>query len=350
MFLFHAAPAAQTVTDPSQIVQFFQQGSQQWEPLITRAANWIFYTLAGIDLVWTFLTSVGQTRSIEDAWHQTWPRMLGLLFWFNMIRLGLPWLTAIPSSFVQLGHMASTAQATTPSGILSDGFNVADQLFTHAFDAGEGYDLLTSMGVAVAGWLIILAYFVVCAHFMLAEIEMWVSLRSAFLFVGFAGSRWTEPYAERYITLLISTGFRLFMLELFVGFGHQFATQWWTPAAQRAPYNQAGVEAAWMVAAEAMLFAVICWQAPAKIAGILSASPALSAGSITSFVAPLVQSGIAGITMIYSSVSSSVAQGARAATATMGAAASSGAPPQPAPALPQNGSSGPPQPKPRSTP
>jgi type IV secretion system protein TrbL len=180
----------------------------------------------------------------------------------------------------------------------------------------------TSYSTGVAAILIILAYFIVCVHLMMALIEMWASLRAAFLFVGFSGSRWTEPYAERYITLLISTGLRLMILELFVGFGHQFAVQWWTPAAQNAPYDDAGIMLAFQIAVEAMLYGVICWKAPEKIAGILSGSPALSAGSISSFVAPLVQSSIAGVTMIYSSVTGAIAQGARstaaAATGAMG--------------------------------
>jgi hypothetical protein len=106
---------------------------------------------------------------------------------------------------------------------------------------------------------------------------------------------------------------------LFAGFGHQFAVQWWKPAAQNAPYDDAGIMLGFQIAVEAMMFGVICWKAPEKIAGILSGSPALSAGSISSFVAPLVQSGIAGVTMIYSNITSAVGQGARAAAAATGA-------------------------------
>jgi type IV secretion system protein TrbL len=194
-------------------------------------------------------------------------------------------------------------------------FATASTLLHNAYEAGDAFDLLTGAMFGLAALLIILAYFIVCVHFMMALIEMWTSLRAAFLFVGFSGSRWTEPYAERYITLLISTGLRLMILELFVGFGHQFAVQWWKPAVQNAPYDDAGIMLGFQAAVEAMLFGVICWKAPEKIAGILSGSPALSAGSITSFVAPLVQSGIAGATMIYSNITSAVGQGARSAAA-----------------------------------
>jgi type IV secretion system protein TrbL len=275
------------------------------------------------------------------------PRIVGLLFWFNIVKLGLPFLIAIPMSFLQLGQMAGNSAAITPSGILADGFSTASRLLHNAYEAGNAFNLLTGGMFGLAAIFIILAYFIVCVHFMMALIEMWTSLRAAFLFVGFSGSRWTESYAERYISLLISTGLRLMILELFVGFGHQFAVQWWKPAAETAPFDDAGIILAFQIAVEAMLFGVICHSAPAKIAGILSGSPALSAGSITSFVQPLIQSGIAGATMIYSSVAGTVAQGARAAAGAMGSAAGSSAPPQPQPALASSGSSGPPQPKPR---
>src|SRR5207245_1320568 len=154
---------------------------------------------------------------------------------------------------------------------------------------------------------------------------------------------------ERYITLLISTGLRLMILELFVGFGHQFATLWWFPAAQNAPQDDVGVVMAFQVAVSAMLFGMICAKAPEKIAGILSGSPALSAGSITSFVAPLAGSTIAGATMIYGKVTNAVSQGAKTAVSGMSSGMSSmgsTAPPQPQPAK-ASSSNAPPPPKPQ---
>src|SRR3982751_5939216 len=334
--------------DPSRIVGFFEEGSRRWEPLLTREANWLFYTLAGIDCVWLFISKVGETHDLKDAWNHMMPRIVGLLFWFNLVRLGLPFLISIPMSFMQLGQRAGNSNAFTASSILADGFNVATALLHSAYESGGAFDLLTGALFGVAAIFIILGYALVAFHFMTALIELWTSLRAAFLFIGFSGSRWTEPYAERYITLLISTGLRLMILELFVGFGHQFTTQWWFPAAQNAPQDDVGVMRGFEVPCAAMLFGMICAKAPEKIAGILSGSPALSAGSITSFVSPLVQSGIAGVTMIYSNVSNAATAGERGVG---GFAGGGGSPPNAAPSPPQparaTSATAPPAPLPR---
>jgi type IV secretion system protein TrbL len=350
---FQAAPPVQHVFEPSAIVDFFQKGSQQWEPLMSQVANWMFYTLASIDCVWMFISKVGETHDAKDAWNHVMPRMIGLLFWFNLVRLGIPFLIAIPLSFLKLGQMASTAQAMTPSGILADGFNVAGTLMHNAYASGNLMTIVTGMFFGLPAILIIAAYFVVALHLALALIEMWTSLRAAFLFLGFAGSSWTRSYAERYITLLMATGVRLMILELFVGFGHQFTTQWFQPAVEKAPFDDTGIMVCFQVAACAMLYAMVCWNAPQKIAGVLSGSPALSAGHITGFVMPAMSMAIGGAQNIYGGITGAVGQGVRAvfstaSSAMRGAMGGSDTPqPQPKAASASAGLASPPQPKPR---
>ena len=166
---------------------------------MAKEANWLFYTLAGIDCVWLFISKVGETKDIQDAWNHIMPRIVGLLFWFNLVRLGLPLLINIPLSFMQLGKLAANVQAMTPSGILADGFSVAAILVHNAYDAGDALDLLTGAMFGLAGCLIILGYFLVCVHFMMAEIEMWV--RSAPLFSSLASVEAAGPNRMRNVTL-----------------------------------------------------------------------------------------------------------------------------------------------------
>src|SRR3982750_3440201 len=94
LFLLFQVPQKQ-VLDPSRIISFFEQGSRQWEPWIVREAGWLFYMLAAFACVWLFISKVGETHDLKDAWNHTIPRMVGLLFWFTLLTLGLPFLMAI---------------------------------------------------------------------------------------------------------------------------------------------------------------------------------------------------------------------------------------------------------------
>jgi hypothetical protein len=56
------------------------------------------------------------------------------------------------------------------------------------------------------------------------------------LFLGFAGSRWTKFFTERYLSYIASIGVKLFVLYLIMGVGMSIAARW-MPVLERGGFS-----------------------------------------------------------------------------------------------------------------
>jgi type IV secretion system protein TrbL len=80
--------------------------------------------------------------------------------------------------------------------------------------------------------LIFLAYVVITLTFIMATVESYVVMSAGLIFLGFGASRWTVPYTERYISLVVSTGVRLMVLYMIIGLGQTLSNTWVQEASQ----------------------------------------------------------------------------------------------------------------------
>lgn len=319
MFLQVAQAAViQPVSNPSNIVNFFNQGSAQWIPQMLFYANRLFLLLAGIEIAVLAARKIGEGGDAREAIWFFAVQVMVRGFFYGLLIEGPTWMFQIIDSFDQLGHKAASVAVQTPSGVMADALNISGRLLTQAFWKGVGFDTLTAVCYLLSAVAILIAFVIAAVNLAKFQIETFLTVRGAFIFLGFGGHSLTSPYAERYITMVIAAGVRLMILLLIIGFGHLFVVGWWTAMLDKSTYGAAGVKLAFQVAAEAWIYASICWGTPQMVAGILSGVPALSAQSTSGFIAPIVQSAMAGLTMLASggtSVVSAAAGGAAGSAA-----------------------------------
>jgi P-type conjugative transfer protein TrbL len=72
---------------------------------------------------------------------------------------------------------------------------------------------------AITALLSFIAFVVIAGQLALTLIEMYVIIGGGVLLLGFAGSRWTIPFAERYLSSAVAVGIKLFVLYLIIGVG-----------------------------------------------------------------------------------------------------------------------------------
>src|SRR5260370_11904375 len=128
-----------------------------------------------------------------------------------------------------------------------------------------------------AALLSFLAFLGLCIQFVVATVESYVVIGAGFLFLGLGGSRLTGPYVERYIAYAVSAGVQIMLIYLLIGAGYLLSNGWVTDAQNIAFSTQPATDAL-DIAAAAVIFLMICWNAPKLAAATLGGSPVLTGG------------------------------------------------------------------------
>jgi type IV secretion system protein TrbL len=237
-------------TDPQGMLQAFAATSVNWQTAIFPFGFNLFKLLAAVDFAWSCIV-IGLEKSDFQALVATIIKKLMVIgIFFTLLIYGPQWFPLIIQSFVQVGGAASgTPTPLNPSDIFKTGMTIAGTLFDAA---SQTTSLLmgfaTSLSLVFAAIVIFISYIAIAVHFILAMVESYLLIGAGYIFLGFGGSRWTAPYAERYVSLIISVGTRLMVLYLVIGLGQQFATQWIAAAQVAATGATANISLAWTLA------------------------------------------------------------------------------------------------------
>jgi type IV secretion system protein TrbL len=196
---------------------------------------------------------------------------------FALLQFGTTWIPAIINSFVIVGQTASGVPGLSPSDILARGLQITGKLLVGAAQSGWLAAFGTALCMVFAALLSFLAFLGLCIQFVVATVESYLVIGAGFLFLGFGGSRWTAPYVERYIAYAVSAGVKIMLIYLLIGAGFILSDGWVT-AAQNIAFSTQPATDALDIAAAAVIFLMICWNAPKLAAAILGGSPALTGG------------------------------------------------------------------------
>jgi type IV secretion system protein TrbL len=271
---------------PSQILQQYRDVRITWATNVWPYANTLFGLLAVIEFAWSAAVML-----LEKADLQSWTaalvrKIMWLGAFYALLLNGRTWIPAIIDSFEMMGERASGVGGLSPSGVFSQGLNIAGSLMdsasTSAFFTNPG----TSIALVVAAALTVLSFIAVTIQFIVAMVESYIIVAAGFVFLGFGGSRWTAPYVERYIALGVSTGVKIMLLYLLIGAGMDLAVGWQTMAAGVGA-SPTPAMSAFEVMGAALIFMMLCWQIPKLFAAVLGGSPALTGGDLVSTVTTL---------------------------------------------------------------
>ena len=126
----------------------------------------------------------------------------------------------------------------------------------------------------LTAFLSLIAFALIAGQMVLALIESYIVVGGGVLMLGFAGSRWTIPFAERFLSYAVSVGTKLFVIYLIMGIGMSVAVRWGdllTEAAVRL-----SPEVYLQVVGGSLIFLLLVWHVPAVAASILFGAVALS--------------------------------------------------------------------------
>jgi type IV secretion system protein TrbL len=337
-FAYGQTPAPQS--GPSDLLDVYKNATTTWVSTSFGYANKLFGLLAVIDFTWAMIVLFLERQELQGWIAGFLKKFMTISFFYALLINQSTWFPAIINSFVQIGQQAGGVSGyLNPSSILWTGVQISGAILAACLpSATTGTTAGGILGVIVPGagaaltaaslipalvalfcaLLIFLAYVVITLTFIMATVESYVVMSAGLIFLGFGASRWTVPYTERYISLVVSTGVRLMVLYMIIGLGQTLSTTWVQEASQIA-LSTAGLQSLFGLLASVIVFMALAWQVPKLASSVLQGS--LQMGS-SDLIAPAMSAAVtAGTIAAVAATGGAALAGGAAALGAGGAAA-----------------------------
>jgi type IV secretion system protein TrbL len=341
-FAYGQTPAPQS--GPSDLLDVYKNATTTWVSTSFGYANKLFGLLAVIDFTWAMIVLFLERHELEGWIAGFLKKLMTISFFYALLINQSTWFPAIINSFVQIGQQAGGVSGyLNPSTILWTGVQISGAILAASLPSASASSTAGGIvGVLVPGagaaltaaslipalvalfcaLLIFLAYVVITLTFIMATVESYVVMSAGLIFLGFGASRWTVPYTERYISLVVSTGVRLMVLYMIIGLGQTLSNTWVQEASQIA-LSTAGLQSLFGLLASVIVFMALAWQVPKLASSILQGS--LQMGS-SDLIAPAMSAAVtAGTIAAVAATGGAALAGGAAALGAGGATAGGGA-------------------------
>lgn len=257
--------------------QTYYNASSAWEGSLFTIAKRLFLKLALIEILWFAIWWTIERDDPRQFIVQLLRKIMGLLFFWAILLNFDTWIPAIIDGFSQAGQTAGGTGALTPSTVLDRGLEISTKILSTANNIGL-LDGVSGLGkylvAALAALAILLAFGVIAGQMLVTLIESYIVVNAGVLFLGFAGSRWTTTFAEKFISYAVSVGVKLFVTYLIIGAGQTISNNW------------ANTITTDMVVADyltvlvgAVVYMFLAWQIPALAGSMLTGAVSMTLGS-----------------------------------------------------------------------
>ena len=312
-FLFVHIPAASAAGLLDTVSNNFQAATNSWMGRAQEYAKHLFFGLAGIEFVWSAIQITLKKNDLGDLLASTALKILSLSFFFSLMIKAPDWLPLIFDSFSKAGVGVSGMSTTplSPSGIMDHGVTIAanlvdsmnaanissnsvslPQLILHPGSgvATLGNFVLSAIVIGLSGLMVIAGFMIAAVQLLVTLIESYVVLGGGMLMLGFAGSRWTLPWAEKFFGYAVSIGIKLFTIYLVIGAGDSFTTSIIQNIA--ALGHTPSFADYFAIGSSSLAFGAICYMVPGMAGSMMNGSPSLSMGNMAAAAGGIAGAGI----------------------------------------------------------
>lgn len=243
------------------LLDMIRVNANSWSNSLRNAAMYVFWTLALIQLVWTFGMMALRQADFGEMASEMVRFIMTIGFFAALLMFSVQWAEAIVNSFRQAGaHAAGVGVGLKPG----DMFALAVELAKTVGDV-DTWNPVTAGMVGLAAVVILLCFTFIAAFMALTLVESYVVINASVLFMGFGGSQWTREYAVSMLKYSFAVGAKLFVLTLIVGLILESAKHW------QLAYNMQHDEASmWTMVGLALVCAYLCKTIPELIQGLIT--------------------------------------------------------------------------------
>ncbi|MBD8122054.1 P-type conjugative transfer protein TrbL [Pseudomonas lutea] len=199
------------------------QQSHQWSGKLYDYAIRLFWLLASIQFVWTFIPLVMKQADFGEIVGELLRFVLVVGFFLAVMKYSVEWSSAIVDSFREAAASASgLGRALEPGDMLAVALDFGRTMVKGISVFSPAKGLL----IAVCAILVLACFAFIAAFMFVTLVESYVIINASVLFFGFGGSQWTRDFAIAPMRFTVAIGAKLFVLTLLVGLIVQSAKQW----------------------------------------------------------------------------------------------------------------------------
>lgn len=263
------------------LLGLIQNSASYWDGKLRDYAITLFWSLAVIQLIWTFLPLVFKQADFGEIVGELVRFVLVTGFFFALLKFSTSWGQAIINSFREAGGNASGFGKTIFPG---DMFGIAVELGDTILHV-HTLNPLTAVFVTLSGVIVVLCFGFIAAFMALTLIESYIVINASVLFMGFGGSQWTREYALAITRYAIAVGAKLFILTLIVGLIMSSVNDW------KASFHNDNADMLTMVGL-GLACAYLSKTIPELVAGMITGSSP-TGGHALGFMAAAISAGVA---------------------------------------------------------
>lgn len=273
LLLLHANTAmAMGVGVVDDMIKTFADASKAWQAPLLAIAISLFWLLATIQFAWSMIGLAFKTTDF-NTWISaivTQIMFIGFMYW--ILTNFSTFAGYIIDSFRKAAGQASGQSFFSPS----DFFIKAWQLVGDIYDKTSLLEPANSLGLIIAGIIIMICFALICAFMVVALVEMYIVISASVLLMGFGGTQWTKDYAIRALQYAVSVGAKLFVLQLIAGLGVELMDGWVASTDTQSLEHIVG-----MIGCSIILLA-LTKMIPEIVQGIINGTSIASGGALTS--------------------------------------------------------------------
>jgi type IV secretion system protein TrbL len=254
------------------IVRDYEAISTAWFSALGPIANKIFWILVAIQLTWSAIWWVIDREDGLAVVSSLLRQVVAIGFFYALLLNGGTWVPAVIQSFSQAGATAAGLSNLSPTGVFDQGLALANKILNATADLGLLDGFFASLIAGITALVVVIAFAIIAAQLLVALVESFIVIGAGVLFLGFAGSRWTKFFTERYLSYIASVGVKLFVLYLIMGVGMGIAARW-MPVLERGGFSPIPF---FYVTGGSLVFVFLTWHIPSVAGSMMAGAVSLS--------------------------------------------------------------------------
>lgn len=282
------------------VMMVFRNLGRAWFAILQPVGTRWFWYLVTISFCWLCysmlpLAKSGDWMAVGIAFAK---RVVGISVSWYLVQNAGDLTVRLTDSFASLGSMAAGFGGSTlsPSDILSVGWILTGEISDSAKNTGLlGYLDGAGAVIVVSSFMCMISFALLACVYMMATIESIVLISLGSVFLSFLGCEWTEQFASKYISLVLSCGTKLFIVTAMIG-------AWLVISASILQVDIPGSRSPQLtvmgIAAVSLIGLVTCWSVPRYLASMLAGATAFTGfetlALVTGGVSMLVSSALMG--------------------------------------------------------
>ena len=193
----------------------FTTSTKKWETTIKSHAIKLFWILAAIAAVWTFILLVLRQADLAELFGAV-TRFTFVTFFFYWILLnGGEFAAKIMQSTQQIGNDATGANGLDWGAFVQAGIDILLGVNGRI----SVWEPITGLCALLLALLILIALCLISLNIILVTAQTWIIAYSGLIFLGFGAAEWTRDMSVGYYKTMLSFGIKLMVTLLLAGIG-----------------------------------------------------------------------------------------------------------------------------------